>query len=517
MKIDPFDKIPEKKTIISSLRSLKDDLLLGMIFDKLPVGIEIYDEKGILTKINPAGQKILGTDENKLLGVNIFENPIISDEIKEKIRNGEEADYENNYDFGKIKDKQYYESTFSSEIKSLIGKTIPLKDSYNNIFGYLTLVYDNTDDYKRQKILEYNLTKLRMAMDTGKALIWEYDVEKDILSYDETLTGDISSWIFNNASNSSIFTSKGQLESIHPEDADRLYTQAVMPILNGDIDQVTITYRQYMAGKLEWMTSNFRSLSTDLGEKPCKVFCYTMIITEQRETELELLKIKEADRLKTLFMENLSHEIRTPLNAIIGFSSIIADSNKSNENEEFMKLISENNEILLGMINNMLDLSKLDMGEIRYEYKEFNIKTVGQELYEQFRNRVLAEVKLFFNYKLPFTLFYSDEKRIKQIVSNLLDNAVKFTREGEIILSFEMRDNYLEISVSDTGIGLTEEEKNQLTIPFFKVDSFTKGTGLGLHLSQKLAADLGGTIHIESEKGVGSKFLFSLLLGKNND
>lgn len=499
-----------KEKEIFALNSIKNEVLLDMIFQKLPIGVELYDENGRLTRINKTDLKIFGITEDDVLGVNLFENPMITDKDKELIKKGIETHFETDYNFKVIAENGYFESQYTDLHKRLTCRVIPLKDSFENVFGYLFLVNDISKDYTQKKELEYNLTKLRMALDTGKALIWEYDVENNKLSFDEKLNGDISSWIFMNADNSDMYTSEGQMQGVHPEDAHRFYTQAVMPILNGEINQVTVTYRQYINGKLEWMTSNFRSTSTNDNEKPSKVFCYTMVVTEQRETELELIKIKETDRLKTIFMENLSHEIRTPLNAIVGFSNILAEGNRNAGNEEFIQLINENNETLLSLVGNMLDLSKLDAGEIDYEYKHFDIKEVGKELYNLYSRKKLPEVNMTFNYDLPFTTLYSDKKRIKQIITLLLDNAVKFTEKGEISLSFNLEEDHLKITISDTGLGLTEDEQKQLFSPFYKSDTFKKGTGLGLPISQKLIKALGGTIDFKSEKDKGSKFWFTL-------
>jgi PAS domain S-box-containing protein len=487
----------------------QNEVLLNMIFQKLPIGVELYDEHGRLTRINKADLEIFGITENDVLGVNLFENPMITEEDKRKIRKGLETEFETDYNFKVISETGFFESKYSGIHKRLTCKVIPLKDTFGNIFGFMFLVNDISGDYRQKKEMEYNLTKLRMALDTGKALIWEYDVENNKLSFDETLTGDISSWVFMNMGNTKMFTSEGQMQGVHPDDAERFYNQAVMPLLSGEINQVTITYRQYINGKPEWLTSNFRSTSLN-NEKPSKVFCYTMILTEQREIELELIKMKEADRLKTIFLENLNHEIRTPLNAIVGFSNILGEINRNEENDEFVRLINENNEVLLSLVGNMLDLSKLDAGEIEYEYRDFDMEKAGRELYNLYLQKKLSAVNMTFNYDLPFTILHSDEKRIKQIISLLLDNAVKFTKEGNISLSLGTENNNLKVTVSDTGIGLTEDEQKQLFSPFYKSDTFTKGTGLGLPISQKLIKGLGGTIDVESEKGKGSKFWFTL-------
>ncbi|MDF9829652.1 ATP-binding protein [Parabacteroides sp. PF5-6] len=500
-----------KEREISALKTLKNEVLLNLIFQKLPIGVELYDEKGILTRINKSDLAIFGITEENVVGiVDLFRNPMITEEHKQQIQQGIEVEFEVDYNFKVISENKYYESDCPEQQKRLICRIIPLMDTFDNIFGYLFLVNDISADYQQKRELEYNLTKLRMALDTGKALIWEYDVENNQLSFDDTLTGDIRSWIFMNAGNDDMFTSEGQMQGVHPEDMDRFYNQAVTPILNGEINQVTITYRQYMNGKLEWLTSNFRSTQTKEGKKPSKVFCYTMIVTEQHETELELVKMKEADRLKTVFMENLSHEIRTPLNAIVGFSNILAEGNHTPENEEFIRLIHENNETLLNLVSNMLDLSKLDAGEIEYVYQDFDLQKMGEELYHLYAQKKQSEVTATFHYNLPFTTWYSDEKRMRQIISLLLDNAVKFTQKGEISLSFEAEEEKLKVIVSDTGIGLTEEERKNLFSPFYQSDTFQKGAGLGLHISQKLIKGLGGTVCVESEKDRGSKFWFTL-------
>lgn len=508
----------EKEKRLSELRSNQQEAIFKIVFDKLPVGIEIYDEKGILHVINPAGLEILGTTNEKVLGVNLFDNPLISQESKDKMKRGEEVIIENSYCFNKVRENNYYESEYRDIDKSLLGICTPLKDSQNKIYGYLQLVHDNTEDFKRKEELEYNLTKLRMALDTGKAMIWEYDVENDKLTYDDTLTGDISSWVFDNSDNSQMFTSKGQIQGLYPDDQDRFFNQAVLPLLNGEINQITITYRQYLNGKLEWLTSNFRTSSSLMENgKPSKVFCYSMIITEQREMELEFIRIKEADKLKTLFIENLSHEIRTPLNAIIGFSNIIAESNRSKENEVYVDLIRQNNEHLLNLVDNMLDLSNIETGEIKYSLNKTDIKVICLIIYEEFLPKMNSSVKLHFDVTSPSCPIYSDERRIKQVLTHLLDNALKFTAEGDITLSYTFIDeDFIRISVKDTGRGITDKEKLRLFSPFYQTDSFKKGTGIGLHISQKIVTALGGSIGFESEEGKGSDFWFTLPVNKKD-
>lgn len=490
---------------IKALLSLQNDVLLNIVFDNLQVGLELYDEKGYLTRINPAGLDILGAKAEELFGVNLFDNPTISEKTKERLRGGEEARFENSYNFKEITEQGYLKSSTNTDTKSLFGYCSPLKDNQGNVFGYLLMIQDNTEFHRREVALESNLTKLRLALDTGQALIWGYDVEKGKFEFDRSLTGTISSWIVEQSQNSEMLTVEGQMGVLHPDDTERFYSQAVLPMFSGETDQVSISYRQLIDGKYEWMNSNFRSLRLPGKSKPSKIFCYTNIITEQREMELELIKMRETDRLKTLFMENLSHEIRTPLNAIVGFSNVLSDMHRCEENEEIIHLIEDNNNVLLKIVDNMLNLSKLESEGFDYELQRHSLSQMCRELYNRFVTQTAEGVALSYNEMSPETFIYSDKKRLFYVLSNIIENAIKFTAKGSISLHYSQSDDgKVEIVVSDTGIGMSEEEMKHLFLPFYKVNIFQQGIGLGLHIAKKIVHDLGGTIHVESEKGLGT-------------
>lgn len=497
---------------ISSMNALKNNVLLQIIFEKLPVGLEIYDDKGYLIDINPAALRIVETTKEKVMGVNIFDNPAISSQSKEQIRRGEEANFENKYSFRTINDSGYFASSAKEGYKSLVGNCVPLKDNKESVFGFLQLVYDNTEDYQRNELLQNNLAKLKVAVDTGKSFIWEYDVRNDSVNVDHSFVDVIT--VGGKRADNQICpepTLQGHLKYIHPEDIDRVYHQSFIPLLEGEIPHFTATYRQLIGESYLWLTTNFRTYKYDEEGKPSHIVCYTMNVNEEREMELELIKVKEADKLKSVFIENMSHEIRTPLNAIVGFSGVLAEVNRTEENKVYVNHINENTGQLLKIVDDMLDFSKMDSGELQYTFNTTDVKEICLDIWEEKRTKIKPEVEFLFDRTLPSVLICSDRKRLRQVISQLIDNALKFTDRGSIQLIYYKKDSRtLSLEVTDTGKGMSEKEKELLFVPFYKSDSFLKGTGLGLPISQRIVEALGGTLEVESEPGEGSTFRLTL-------
>ncbi len=504
----------EKEIKKNAEQTLRQDTIFKLIFEKIPVGIELYDKEGYLIGINPYDLQILGTTKEEIMGVNLFHNPVISLECKNRIREGEEVDFENNYNFRIIQDIEYYNSTYTNTTKRLLGKCVPLRDDDNEIFGYLELVHDNTEYYLKNEQLQSGITKLKMAVNTGKAFFWEYDIKNDVISIDYSLGNETNLWqSFTSSYSTPEPTLLGHLQRLHPDDVDRVYNQLGVPLINGDIDHFTATYRQFINGEYEWLTTNFRTYKYDKDGKPSHIICYSSNVTQQRKNEIELIEIKEADKLKNAFIENMSHEIRTPLNAIIGFSNVIADLNPSEENIHFIELINQNSEHLLRLVDDMLDFSKIESNRLEYNFNYCDIKEVCTEIIESEKLRLGFDVSLIFDNTLPSIIIHSDKKRIKQVIYQLIDNAIKFTSQGTIILSYKpitVLGDILRVEVSDTGIGLSEEEIKKIFSLFYKSDTFQPGVGLGLPLSKKIINDMGGEFGVESQKGIGSTFWFTL-------
>ncbi len=238
-------------------------------------------------------------------------------------------------------------------------------------------------------------------------------------------------------------------------------------------------------------------------------------ITNQKNIEAELVvakdKAENLDRLKSAFLANMSHEIRTPLNAIVGFSDLLAESDDREERQEYMQVIQQNNELLLHLITDILDLSKIESGTLDYEIKHFNAKDFCEEIIRIYQVKDTNGVAIRFeaDNNEGYALL-SDKKRLMQVVTNFINNALKFTSEGEIVLGYRRKaDDLLEFYVQDSGIGIAPDKVNEVFDRFVKLNTFAQGTGLGLSICKSIVEHLGGTIGVESKQGVGSRFWFT--------
>lgn len=221
-------------------------------------------------------------------------------------------------------------------------------------------------------------------------------------------------------------------------------------------------------------------------------------------------KVEEGNRMKMAFLANMSHEIRTPLNAIVGFSQLLAQTDDHEDKDEFIRIIEENNDLLLQIINDILDISKIDAGKMTFNYSDFDITEVIADLKQVYDSHLPSQVKLFCNLPYKRYIIHSEKNRLIQVITNLLNNAAKFTSEGSITIGYEVIPNGLSFYVSDTGKGIDKENLNHVFERFAKFDKFVPGTGLGLSICQMIVNKLGGEMSVESELGKGSTFRFTI-------
>ncbi|MDF1550149.1 MAG: ATP-binding protein, partial [Bacteroidales bacterium] len=287
---------------------------------------------------------------------------------------------------------------------------------------------------------------------------------------------------------------------------------------SGSISDFEITFEK-PNGQNSYILMN-ALLETEL--EASKIFAICRDITDRKlyEEKLKAAKIKaeEADKLKSAFLANMSHEIRTPMNAIVGFADLLGrDSLSPEERETYVKIIKGSSNSLLGLINDIIDLSKIEVEKISINRTDFNINQVMQELFSSYKNIRQTDVEIIFDNlnDKNLTNITSDPLRFKQVFTNLIDNAIKFTEKGKINFGFKKKDQLqLLFYVSDTGIGIPQNKQQIIFDRFRKLeDSGSKlyrGTGLGLTISKKLIQLLGGDMWVESEPGKGSKFYFTL-------
>ena len=238
-------------------------------------------------------------------------------------------------------------------------------------------------------------------------------------------------------------------------------------------------------------------------------------INHQKTIEEELRVAKEKaenlDRLKSAFLANMSHEIRTPLNAIVGFASLLIESDDKKERQDYVDIMQENTELLLQLISDILDLSKIEAGTLDFTMDHLDIKSFSEDIMRNYDIKEDKPVPVLLAPDLPEYYIYTDKKRLMQVITNFINNALKFTNEGQIMLEYRHKaeSNEIEFAVTDTGMGIAPDKVDQVFDRFVKLNSFSKGTGLGLSICRSIIEHLGGTIGAESEIGVGSRFWFT--------
>ncbi|MCR4602376.1 MAG: PAS domain-containing sensor histidine kinase [Prevotella sp.] len=305
---------------------------------------------------------------------------------------------------------------------------------------------------------------------------------------------------------------------LHPDDRTRV-TKALRGLCEGNVAEYHEEYRMMIpaTNMFFWEESYATVVDRDVEGKPTSIVGTTMHIGERKEMETALIdalnKAEESDKLKSAFIANMSHEIRTPLNGIVGFASVLSVASSDEERQSLVDLIQENTHKLLNIIDNIVNLSKIESGQDKLNLTEFEINTTIADLADGFRGMLKPGVELKTVFPVVQQQINSDHARFCEIIRNLLSNAVKFTKKGSIAIGYDKpKDNRMQIWVKDTGIGIADEHLEHIFDRFFKENAFEPGTGLGLSVCRTMASSLGGTIKVSSKQGEGSTFVFDFPL-----
>ena len=487
----------------------RSEKLFKNIFANIPAGVEIYDKDGYLIDLNNKDLEIFGVvNKSDVIGVNFFENPNVPQGIRDRVRNEDLVDFRLNYSFEQA--GGYYETSRSNVIE-LYSKVSKLYDNEGNFSGYILISIDNTEridamnrirDFENFFLMisdyaKVGYAKLNLLNRKGYAIKQWY---KNLGEEEDTLLDEVV----------------GVYTHMHPEDRKRFLDF---------YDEVRDGKRRHFQGEMRirrpgtknewnWVSSNVMVTNYKPEENEIEIIGINYDITELKETEAELIQARDKaemmDRLKSAFLANMSHEIRTPLNAIVGFSDLLVETEELAERQEYIKIVRENNELLLQLISDILDLSKIEAGTFEFTNGDVDVNLLCEDIVRSMGMKAKEEVELVFDDHLPVCHVISDRNRIHQVISNFVNNAMKFTSEGSIHVGYKLKDGELEFYVEDTGIGIEKEQLPHIFERFVKLNSFVHGTGLGLSICQSIVEQLGGRIGVDSEKGKGSRFWFTI-------
>lgn len=481
--------------------------ILRNIYKNLPAGVELYDKDGYLVDINDKELEIFGlSDKHEALGVNLFDNPNIPLEVKERLRAKEDVNFSINYDFSKI--NQYVDSRRNGII-NLTTKVTALYDSQNRFINYLFINIDTTETTNAYtKIQEFENLFLLIG-----------DYAKVGFAHFNVLTRDgyaQDTWYRNLGEKEGTLMPQviGVYTHVVPED-QAVLKNFVREVKEGKATSLRKEVRVCREnGKYTWTSINVMVRDYRPQDGIIEMLCINYDITPLKETEQKLIiardKAEELDRLKSAFLANMSHEIRTPLNAIVGFSSLLAETDSRSERQEYIKIVQENNELLLQLISDILDLSKIEAGTFNFVYTNVDVNETCAEIIKSMSMKVSKGVELIFEEPLPECYLYTDKNRFTQVISNFINNALKFTQQGCITLGYkQVSHQKIKFYVRDTGMGIPEEKQKSIFERFVKLNTFVQGTGLGLSICKSIVSQMGGEIGVDSTEGVGSCFWFT--------
>lgn len=368
------------------------------------------------------------------------------------------------------------------------------------------------DEHNREREKLYE--KYKLVLRATKLTPWTWDKVAELIDCDfEYTPGD-----YQVPDNRLVVPATIYYELIHPEDREKIRL-AYEDLLAGRTDILQQEYRViYMPGETNyrWAKSFAVVKDRDAELKPLMLVGASQQIDEQKAFEQDLRESKEraeeSNRLKSAFLANMSHEIRTPLNAIVGFSGVLTTTTNEAERQEFVSIIETNNRLLLQLINDILDLSKIEAGTLEFTETEVDLHKLFSGIDQSVQLRLSNQsVKFIVEEPDGEYLLRTDPNRLMQVVINFISNAAKFTKEGCIRLGYRKQEGGdFYFYVSDTGCGISQENLQLIFGRFVKLDTFAQGTGLGLSICEMIVAKLGGSIGVESEVGKGSTFWFTV-------
>lgn len=504
-----ISEVQDGPDMASAYQALQySERLLSNIFKYLPIGIELYDMDGVLVDLNDKELEMFHIEKKEdVLGINIFDNPIFPKEMKERLKKNEDADFTFRYDFSKV--GSYYQNTQKQGTIDLMTKVTTLYNSEHQPINYLLINADKTETtVAYNKIQEFE-EFFELVGDYAKVGYAHFNI----------LSGHgyaQKSWYRNvgEADETPLSGIFGTYRHFHPDDRALLirFLDDARKGLTTKLSKEMRVLRE--DGTYTWTHVNLLVKKYAPQDRIIEIISINYDITELKRTEEMLVKARDkaeaSERLKSAFLANMSHEIRTPLNAIVGFSSLLTSTESAAEKELYNSLIGHNNKLLLNLINDVIDLSKIESGYLELRPDWVNLTELLDESVAEYVHQVPSGVELLTNYPAHDSLVELDKLRIKQILSNFLSNALKNTTTGHVEVFYEVDHQSVRIGVKDTGRGIPQNMLEKIFERFEKLDSFAQGAGLGLPICKLIVEKMNGRILVDSQLGIGTTFIIEL-------
>lgn len=482
------------------MRYLKLYNKLHLIYGHTSIELALYDKNGKLIFSIARGREQTPGDKGSIFSGNLFENQNLSRRLREQIQNDEPINSEVTVETdGPL-------SSVDSERKVYQLMVKPLNDVNSQSAKYVAIAINLNQVIREREERERFENLVRFASDSSQVGIAFYNID--------TAVGTATNSWYSNMNESLAPGLLPTYDHVVPEDRELLLSYRediragkVLPPFNRDIRIMNDS------GEIHWITQHIF-----VNEDDRKMLIeLNLNVDERKESEATLLSAKEKVERSIIetqeFLANINHEIRTPLNSIVGFSAILAASESEEERKEHVSLILKNNKLLTMLIDDVIELSKIDSGQTTFGWEPVKVDelfrkvmmTGYSELYDKQLNVIMDSDK-------DHPIVYTDSEALFRLLKNLFSNAIKFTEEGRVTLGYRMKDNRYYFFVKDTGCGIAPKDQKRIFKRFDKLDSYAQGTGLGLALCKSIVEHLGGEIGVESEIGKGSTFWFALPL-----
>ena len=498
---------------VSSLKTENNlQELINTILDRLPLGVFVKDGDNHFNYLywNHFMEEITGIETREIEGHDDFEvnyNALMTAEERLEtdmnvIKTGLTARFK-----GKVK-------SASGDYRDIEIAKYPI--SLNNGKPLvLALWRDITSELATENTLRRTRILTKMALRISDIRTCSIFIDPDSTHNFKDSVVTLNDW--NTMSEDMIEVSWGQFISrAHPDDQEH-YHNMFTRLCRGEISEARIEARMLFPGKKEYVWREVFATVYERDEKgrPSVILGCSTNIQERKNQELSLeeakVKAEAADKMKSKYLADMSHEIRTPLNAITGFSELMAFADTDEERMSYYDVIKMNNQLLMQLINDILDISKIEADAIKITYEQLDVSELMDTIYASAKLRVPGGVKLVLEKGADHHMFGTDSMRLLQLINNLVNNAIKNTKEGSITMGYTIQpDNQLRFYVRDTGIGIDKDKFKFVFGRFVKINDYMEGIGLGLAICKGLVVKMGGSIHVTSELGVGSEFSFIL-------